>query len=362
MKVNRYNSCKHYQKILAALNQGSTDKQAKERFVEIFHLMQTVDLGAVSSDFPRMWEHWNLFSRYVEIYFLILRGEYDHALYETHKLIRFFPWFCISPGVWYNIVDIISVPEGGVMFNWTKNQHLHENAYITCLKAWKRGFSFKSAVEDRKRDILSESCSRSCYERSLGRIELMLEHAEDSDSRCDLLEFLMHMIKNDIKYDCLANVIYEEAGIMPLLKFCFPMHYYDLDGQEHRLKPIGQTEVDFSKNYVFSTPWHLKRTPSNFLYLKDRRFQQDETNHLALYYRQINFCHVYNGHHSTMTGLYKGQGQITADEIDMTPLFEHVYTDGADWYCQHTHKVLDQVFDFRFALLFELGRRKVRSR
>ena len=52
------------------------------------------------------------------------------------------------------------------------------------------------------------------------------------------------------------------------------------------------------------------------------------------------------------------EGEILAEYVDVEALFEHLDTDGVIWINAHTKEKYDEVFDSRFAVLYELARMK----
>ena len=170
----------------------------------------------------------------------------------------------------------------------------------------------------------------------------------------------MHMIKNDIKYDALTEIIYHgKEGTVKIMDWDMVPTDYFLNGEKKQLftgDEVLDKEINLVTDYVITFPWDPERITRNLFNLKGQQFKNDE-NHQARYYKELDLCLVHNGRHSTTMGLYKNEGQIMASTISIASLFDYYTTDGAHWYGRDKVK-LNPVEDFRFALLFELAKRK----
>lgn len=186
---------------------------------------------------------------------------------------------------------------------------------------------------------------------------------------CDklmMVDYLMDIIMNDLKYDCFANVIYRKKQLSLCLGV--PGKYYDSNGNECILERKEKAvEVDFSKVLTFSFPWNQRRIPDNLARFVVEEFKYSENNHDSVYFPQFNMCVAYGGNHSIAMGVKNNQGKIMSDVIDIEPLFGNIDTDGIYWYSVHDknwqtarkeykeRNKLGRLSDFRFGLLFKLA-------
>ena len=81
-------------------------------------------------------------------------------------------------------------------------------------------------------------------------------------------------------------------------------------------------------------------------------------NHIVYYYKELNICQVMNGNHSIAAGIYTEKGTVLAKIVDMKPLFENLKTDGAYYYSIHNNTIIEEVQDFRIAVIFEIAKMK----
>jgi len=190
-----------------------------------------------------------------------------------------------------------------------------------------------------------------------------LEEKKTKEDQILILDFILSVIREDLKYDTLTNIFYREKWFDEGLRISlpFPYHYYDEKGNmlsiyEDKAKV---KKVDLAKECVLVFPWHRGRMRDNIKNIGRNEFQYDKFNHKAYYFSPVNICFVYNGMHSITAGIGFKKGYIEAAEYDVTKLFEHVYTDGLYWYNRHNNQKLeDELFDFRIGVIYEISKIK----
>lgn len=234
----------------------------------------------------------------------------------------------------------------------------------------KKFLSFKNVKKQtphkRYHEQIKKLTFRKEYRIAMKSINQILEQAEmdhaDAQEIQALIQYMIHMICNDIQYDCICDILYSENNETMFDEFrcnsIFPEVYFDQNGLRCTIASDDNMQtVDFEKDAVFVIPRKRQRLSRNVIYLEKVAFAFDNRNHFGIYFPQIQSCYVFNGNHSVAAGLKKRKGTIQVPVYDMQPLFEHVTTDGAAWYCIHTNEKLENVVDFRFAILFELVRK-----
>lgn len=105
-------------------------------------------------------------------------------------------------------------------------------------------------------------------------------------------------------------------------------------------------------------PWNRDRLRNSVKNIHINNFEYHSNNHLAYYFSYIDICHVYNGNHSISAGIGHEKGIIKAKEYDIRDSFNHIYTDGEQWFNIHTKEPIEEVFDFMIAILYELAKIK----
>lgn len=64
-----------------------------------------------------------------------------------------------------------------------------------------------------------------------------------------------------------------------------------------------------------------------------------------------------SGHHSITAGIAKGEGELYPTSVyDISPIYDHVYTDGRYYYRTHDHSIISEVHFVECAAIFEIGR------
>lgn len=204
--------------------------------------------------------------------------------------------------------------------------------------------------------------SRSFY-HTIQLAEIWLEEEKNAEDKIVLLDYLLTVIREDLQSDVLTTIIYSKEHFdKELPALMFPYQYFDKNRNEHK---VGESEfpvkeVNLATDCVLVMPWDRSRFKNTIKELKNRSFHQSG-NHLARYYSHIDVCYVYNGLHSTGAAIGHKKGKLKAYLVDVSKLFDHLHTDGEYWYNSHTNEAYKmKVFDFRFAILYELAKMKYR--
>lgn len=179
-----------------------------------------------------------------------------------------------------------------------------------------------------------------------------IEDEEKQEDKLKILSFIEELIKEDLQSDMLTKIIYNPNQYLNRTSW-FPLSYLPYDVTQ---API--IKIDLSTTCVIAYPWNRGRYKKMIKTLSKEDFKFYKINHFAEYYVPLDICFVTNGHHSIAAGCGYKKGWIEAKEIDITPLFEKIHTDGQNWYESATGKLIFDVPDFRIAILFEIARMK----
>lgn len=114
--------------------------------------------------------------------------------------------------------------------------------------------------------------------------------------------------------------------------------------------------IDFNKDVVFSFPWSFSRFRSALSNLNRGDWKYDGLNHRAYYLEPFKIGVMHNGLHSSSVGILFNQGTMPAQVIDMSSLYEWIYSDGLNFYSIKTNKKIAKVASFEEAVIFEIGR------
>lgn len=126
-------------------------------------------------------------------------------------------------------------------------------------------------------------------------------------------------------------------------------------------KIAGTRTVDLSSDLVMPWPWKRSRVEDCICSIGAGRkagpWLQDPANHRVELWLPFGVGWVHGGNHSIAVGVVQGRGEITTDSVyDLSPLFDWVECDGAQFLNKTNGHVLSNVEDIEFAAIFEIGR------
>ena len=198
------------------------------------------------------------------------------------------------------------------------------------------------------------------FNNAMDFIGEVLEYERELEDKTIIIDYILNIIREDIKTDLLTTIIYSEANFEKEIDFPFPYEFYDNLGNKIKTRPEKTTErkVNLSKDCVLVLSWDRERLRNSIKNIYKSEFEYHASNHLAYYFTHIDVCYVYNGTHSISSGIGHKKGFIKAKEYDISRLFDHLYTDGMAWYSVHDNNKLGEIFDFRIAILYELAKIK----
>ena len=99
---------------------------------------------------------------------------------------------------------------------------------------------------------------------------------------------------------------------------------------------LGESNIniDLSKDAILVCAWNKERFVNALLNIGQNvgnLFEYDKINHMATYIYPIGLTIVYNGNHSTLSGILKGEGTIQANQTyDLVPTYSFFLADNAD--------------------------------
>jgi len=196
------------------------------------------------------------------------------------------------------------------------------------------------------------------FKHAMSFVGEVLETEKSIKDQIIILDFMLEVVKEDLKTDLLSYIFYSEVDFGREINCPFPLNYYDEQGNTLSVKEREKTEVDLAENCVLVLPWRRDRLRRQIINLSNNDFFYDKRNHRAYYFPYVSLCYVYNGNHSIASGTVLKKGKIEAEQYDITKLFPHIYTDGQKWYNSHTGKKTGNVTDFRISIIYEVARTK----
>jgi hypothetical protein len=196
------------------------------------------------------------------------------------------------------------------------------------------------------------------FKHAMSFVNGFLEVEKNIQNKLITLDFILKVVKEDLKTDLLSYIFYSKTDFSRQLTYPFPLHYSDRQGVSHSLKQKEAIDVDLAHDCVLVLPWRRDRLYKQITNLFHNNFSYDSRNHKAYYYPYVSLCYVYNGNHSIASGVVHKKGSIKAERYDITELFPHIYTDGQSWYNTHTNEKAGDVTDFRISIIYEIAKAK----
>ncbi len=210
---------------------------------------------------------------------------------------------------------------------------------------WRRSESVRGDRDGSKLEWIRRIRMRLEYDNALQQIDIFLSQAEIDEVRIAILDYAIKAIKRDLIGEGLAQIVYGKE--VPEWRAAFP-----ISSQHKSRKHIS---IDLSKTDILVTTWKEDRLSKAIQNLMAAPFDQGLDYYTATYYPEIELAIIGNGMHHTAVASVGASGVMDrCTVIHMTPAFDDVSTDGANWMNSKTGSIMG-VDDFRFALLFTLA-------
>ncbi|RHW36015.1 hypothetical protein D1B31_18170 [Neobacillus notoginsengisoli] len=128
---------------------------------------------------------------------------------------------------------------------------------------------------------------------------------------------------------------------------------------------LTRTTINPSNSLIFSFPWHLNRLCDAFENVGEKvgsKWEVDPLNHRVVHIYPLNIGYVTNGNHSTVMNIINNEAPMNiTDELDLSLVYDEIYTDGKYFRRIQDKKILDKVTSVEFAAIFEIGRLILKS-
>lgn len=174
--------------------------------------------------------------------------------------------------------------------------------------------------------------------------------------KLEIIDFAISAIKNDIKYDYVSEIIYSNEHKVHQYRCLLPCNAYDENRKKVDMIELENITLSLNNNSIIPLPWNRERLAKVIFAINKKGFINDEESHTAYYYAPLDICFVTNGNHSVCAGICKGEGSLKAAAYDITPFFNHIYSDAYDWIDIHSNEKIIEVHDYRVAIIYELAR------
>lgn len=192
----------------------------------------------------------------------------------------------------------------------------------------------------------------------------LIEKNENKDVRKSPVYSLIRAMSNYHLYDIVRELYEDEevTNVQSIFKDIgeYVINSYELNNSESFELGKSDINIDLSKDAILVCAWNKERFVNALLRIGKNvgnSFEYDKINHMATYIYPIGLTIVYNGNHSTLSGILKGEGTIQANQTyDLAPTYEYMYFDGIYFRSKMNNKVLYKVRRFEIGALYEIGR------
>lgn len=211
---------------------------------------------------------------------------------------------------------------------------------------------------------IDKSNSLTGFKNALNFANKIIKYEEKED-KIKLLDYILKTVKKDLKYSLLTEIMYKEPykSINLSRAVIFPTNVLDRNGNEIDYvcedKEINK-KINILEDDIIVVPWNMSRKSDSIKSLSKCDFKFQENNHMGIYFEGVDFVYIHDGLHSISGGIELNKhGEIYIKRFrDIRKLYDHVHTNGLHWYSSYTGDIIEEVFDFRVAIIYEVSKLK----
>ena len=204
------------------------------------------------------------------------------------------------------------------------------------------------------RDLEKSIIQNDAYERFRGVIHNVEKacHSFPEDA-LDLMKSFRKMISLELSYSYIPQIVYNGNGNDFYLSM--PITYMD-NGEVEFLKR-EKVVINQEDKVLVSSPYDINKWLNAIKREEDFDMKLSDPG-IPLFFPELNLLLQDSGtvHRSCDIFLNRQNQQLKVWQYDDSPLYEHISTDGVNWFNVNDNEEL--VYDYRLALLFEIRRRE----
>ena len=164
----------------------------------------------------------------------------------------------------------------------------------------------------------------------------LIKKNDIKDVRKNPVYSLIRAMSNYHLYD-IVRELYEDEEVTDVQSIYKDIGEYLINSEKlnnSKSFELGESNIniDLSKDAILVCAWNKERFVNALLNIGQNvgnLFEYDKINHMATYIYPIGLTIVYNGNHSTLSGILKGEGTIQANQTyDLVPTYDYMYFDG----------------------------------
>lgn len=235
-------------------------------------------------------------------------------------------------------------------------------------KIFKSTYTNEEKVEDiSKIQILRCECDgKSEFKNAIEALNYVIKDYTISNiDKIIVMEKILQSIKIDLQGYYATKILYKYDKATKCTNdnerkyVILPIIYIDEIGDKKFINKCGKKKIFFSRDFVVSVPWQIKRYIDANLNIYKNVFRYHNTNHYSVYYKGLDITFIDNGYHSTFAGILNKKGYIISDVINVENLFSYIDIDeNLEYFDIKSQEVLSGKIDFRIALLYKISKIK----
>lgn len=311
-------------RFLLAESKEGQEMVAHDSIVKMLSVLHSIEISNIipfaPKEFYRYGAQWPAFSHIAQN---ILSGHYRRACWAMEDMINCAIGYQ-EPYFYINQFRCL-------LEQWAGVEHM-------CI--WQKFLGW-----DKKLAALQDEDIRHSYHYALSQLDLLV-----GDNDLDKIAIMMRMIKNDIKFSSIGNIL-RETPVCPQQTYCYIPAY--------SLSTINKLQVDSAHTDIVIHPYQTDKFAGAMTDLAHAPYNASINYHDGIYWPELNMAVMQNGIHHSSIGLARGEiVTMIAEVVPLTPWFDRLETDGVLWTIRGERGSWTKpVLDFRFALLFELAKR-----
>lgn len=197
------------------------------------------------------------------------------------------------------------------------------------------------------------------FREAMDFLEMGFAWNKKLEDKIELLNYVLEVVREDLKYDLLSDVIYRKRSRDYNYRLFPNWSTENKKRLELNLMKTGKTRVtDLSCDCVITIPWKKESIFNLSASIGRDGFSYISSNHVSRYIKELDLVFATGGNHSIAAGVVHKKGKIISIIVTIEPYFKYMETDGANWIDIKTKKVIEEVHDFRIAILYEIARIK----
>lgn len=194
------------------------------------------------------------------------------------------------------------------------------------------------------------------YDHALREIKYFIKRFRTTEEKLKALDYVLFVFRTEYAARARSRIFRWDIPLP--ISSMIPTDYVDASGAKCDSYK-GIKEIKLTSDVAIAA-WKPDRLEKIMPVIAKEGFTEDPGNHIAMYFTCINLAVISQGNHSASIGVFLNSGSVHAHVYDLAELFDHTFTDGREWYNEHTQESFASVADRYLALLYTIAQMKDR--